>query len=41
LYGRGLAKVRSGDATGGNNDITAAKRIQSDIVDEFATYGLR
>jgi hypothetical protein len=41
LYGRGLAKVKSGDTTGGNRDMTEAKRIQPDIVDEFATYGLR
>lgn len=41
LYGRGLAKVKIGDATGGNNDIAAAKRIQPNIVDEYATYGLR
>jgi hypothetical protein len=41
LYGRGLAKLRSGNSSGGNGDIAAAKLIQPDIVDEFATYGLR
>jgi hypothetical protein len=41
LYGRGIAKLRSGNTTGGNGDIAAAKRIQSDIADEFATYGIR
>jgi len=41
LYGRGLAKIQTGNATGGNNDIAAAKRIQPDIVDEFASYGVR
>jgi hypothetical protein len=41
LYGRGLAKNRIGDTKGGNSDIEAAKRIQPDIVDEFASYGMR
>jgi hypothetical protein len=41
LYGRGLAKIRTGDSKGGNNDIEAAKRIQPDIVDEYASYGIR
>jgi uncharacterized caspase-like protein len=41
LYGRGLAKIQTGNATGGNSDIAAAKRIQPDIVDEFASYGVR
>lgn len=41
LYGRGLAKVKSGDTAAGNSDIAAAKRIQPDIVDEFASYGMR
>ena len=25
LYGRGLARIKKGDATGGNADVTAAK----------------
>jgi hypothetical protein len=41
LYGRGLAKIQTGNASGGNSDIAAAKRIQPDIVDEFASYGVR
>jgi tetratricopeptide (TPR) repeat protein len=41
LYGRGIAKRRSGNASGGDGDIAAAKLIQPDIVDEFATYGIR
>jgi tetratricopeptide (TPR) repeat protein len=41
LYGRGIAKLRNGNTTGGNGDIAAAKLIQSDIADEFATYGIR
>ena len=41
LYGRGLAKIQTGNTSGGNSDIAAAKRIQPDIVDEFASYGVR
>jgi tetratricopeptide (TPR) repeat protein len=41
LYGRGIAKLRSGNTAGGNGDIAAAKQIQPDIVDEFASYGIR
>jgi lipoprotein NlpI len=41
LYGRGLAKIQTGNSAGGNSDIAAAKRIQPDIVDEFASYGVR
>jgi len=41
LYGRGLAKRRSGNVSGGDGDIAAAKLIQPDIADEFASYGLR
>jgi hypothetical protein len=41
LYGRGIAKIRNDNATGGNRDIVAAKSIQADIADEFAGYGIR
>jgi tetratricopeptide (TPR) repeat protein len=41
LYGRGLAKTRKGDRTGGAADMTAAKAIRGDIADEFARYGLK
>jgi tetratricopeptide (TPR) repeat protein len=40
LYGRGIAKVRSGNAPAGNSDIAAAKTLQPDIVEEFASYGI-
>jgi tetratricopeptide (TPR) repeat protein len=40
LYGRGVAKIRKGDRSGGS-DIAAAKEIKKDIADEFARYGLR
>jgi tetratricopeptide (TPR) repeat protein len=40
LYGRGLAKLKNGDAAGGEADIAAAKAIQADIAEEFARYGV-
>ena len=40
LYGRGLAKLKKGDAGGGEADIAAAKAIQADIAEEFARYGV-
>jgi tetratricopeptide (TPR) repeat protein len=41
LYGRGLAKLRSGDRAGGDADVSAAKTIQGNVGDDFARYGLR
>jgi hypothetical protein len=41
LYGRGLAKLRSGNMEGGNSDIGAAKAIKSNVADEFAHNGIR
>jgi tetratricopeptide (TPR) repeat protein len=41
LYGRGLAKLKTGDTTGGNTDISAAKEIESNIVEQFARYGVQ
>ena len=41
LYGRGIAKRRSGNATGAKSDIAAAKAIRSTIADEFASYGIQ
>jgi hypothetical protein len=32
LYGRGLAKLKKGDTSGGNADIAAAKAIEANIV---------
>jgi uncharacterized caspase-like protein len=40
LYGRGIAKRRTGNTAGGDGDIAAAKLIQPDIADEFASYGI-
>jgi tetratricopeptide (TPR) repeat protein len=39
LYGRGVAKVRTGDARGGNTDIDRAKSIKADIAEDYAKYG--
>jgi tetratricopeptide (TPR) repeat protein len=40
LYGRGLAKRKTGDAEGGDADIAAAKALTSGIVEQFARYGV-
>ena len=40
LYGRGIAKLRIGDASG-HTDIADAKAIDSRIAEEFARYGVR
>ena len=39
LYGRGIAKMRLGDAQGAQADIEASKAVQ-DVAAEFAAYGL-
>ena len=41
LYGRGSAKLKRGDHTGGNADIAAAKAIQADIADQAARHGVK
>jgi tetratricopeptide (TPR) repeat protein len=38
LYGRGLAKLKTGDATG-EADVAAAKALHAKIAEEFAGYG--
>src|SRR5215510_6238431 len=35
LYGRGLAKLKKGDTTGGDADIAAAKALEANIVADF------
>jgi tetratricopeptide (TPR) repeat protein len=40
LYGRGLAKIKKGDASG-NADVAAAKALHEKIAEEFASYGVR
>lgn len=41
LYRRGLAKVKKGDAAGGNADLAAAKATNATIADDFAHYGVQ
>jgi tetratricopeptide (TPR) repeat protein len=41
LYGRGVAKLRKGDAAGGNVDIASTKAIKPDIAEEYAKYGIK
>jgi len=40
LYGRGLAKQKSGDAAGAVTDMEAAKSIQADVASQFAKWGV-
>jgi hypothetical protein len=35
-----LAKLKKGDAAGGNADIAAAKAINPDVDKDFARYGV-
>jgi tetratricopeptide (TPR) repeat protein len=39
FYGRGVTKLRKGEAPGGNADIESAKTIKADIAEEYAKYG--
>jgi tetratricopeptide (TPR) repeat protein len=41
LYGRGIAKMKSGDTAGGDADIAAAKTIKPDIAEVYAGYGVK
>ncbi|QOZ50345.1 caspase family protein [Bradyrhizobium sp. CCBAU 53338] len=41
LYGRGVAKQRNGSAQEGGLDIANAKAMDPNIVQEFASYGVR
>ena len=41
LYGRGVAKLRSGDRAGGEADIAAAQAIKADIAQVYAGYGVK
>jgi tetratricopeptide (TPR) repeat protein len=41
LYGRGIAKLKTDDAAGGNADVAAAKAIRSDVADVYADYGVK
>ena len=41
LYGRGLAKLRRGQTSSGEEDIAGAKALRIDIAEEFARYGVQ
>jgi tetratricopeptide (TPR) repeat protein len=41
LYGRGLAKLRTGDAKGGAADLAAARTLDDAIEPQFTRWGLR
>lgn len=41
LYGRGLAKLRSGATADGERDIAKARALDPNIVNEFTGYGVR
>ncbi len=40
LYGRGLAKLKSGDPAGGDTDIGSAEAMQPNVAEVFAGYGI-
>ncbi|MCE4093559.1 tetratricopeptide repeat protein, partial [Klebsiella pneumoniae] len=40
LYGRGVARFKLGDTDGGNSDISAARRIEAGIAEDFVRYGV-
>lgn len=40
FYMRGLAKLKTGDAAGGNADIEAAKKLYPKTAEEYARYGV-
>jgi hypothetical protein len=40
MYGRGLARLKKGDAAGGNADLASAKNLQKTVADEFSRYGV-
>ena len=41
LYGRGLARLASGDTAGGNADLTAARQGEPDIANIMARLGVK
>jgi tetratricopeptide (TPR) repeat protein len=41
LYGRGIAKLKKGDAEGGNKDIMVAMKKKPDVVEEYRAYGVQ
>jgi tetratricopeptide (TPR) repeat protein len=41
LYGRGFAKLKRGDAAGGNADLAMARAIRANIVEIYIAYGVK
>ena len=41
LYGRGIAKLRSGDTAGGEADVAAARKLAPKIDEAFAEWGVK
>jgi len=41
FYGRGIAKLKSGDKVGGKADIKMGKTMKPSVVEEFVRYGIR
>ena len=41
LYGRGIAKLKKGDADGGNKDIMVAMKKRPDVAEEYRGYGVQ
>ena len=41
LFGRGIARLRTGDAAGGQADLARARRFDPQIDERFVRYGLR
>jgi tetratricopeptide (TPR) repeat protein len=41
LYGRGIARLKLGDAAAGKTDIAAAQAIRADIGQEFVRRGVQ
>jgi tetratricopeptide (TPR) repeat protein len=40
IFGRGVAKLKSGDVAGGNADMAAGAALQKGLREEFAAYGI-
>jgi tetratricopeptide (TPR) repeat protein len=41
LYGRGLARIRTGDVAGGKGDQAAATTINPEVANDFSMYGVQ
>lgn len=41
LFGRGMARIRTGDAKGGEGDQAAARTLNPEVDEQFAAYGLK